>query len=82
MYAGARDSLTRRISNPLFSQMASETGASSNSLQPFGHTIGRFRFTDKRIRAGRKCGLLTGVQMADKDNDQRGRTGSAEFIQC
>ena len=82
MYAGARGSIVRRISSLSFSQVASSsTNARGNRPQAFGHTLGRFTFTDKRIGARREGGLLTGVQMADENNDQRSRTGLAEFIQ-
>ena len=59
----------------------SSTNARGNGSQAFGHTLRRLTLTDKCIRAGGKCGLLTGIQMADEDNDQRGRAGLAEFIQ-
>jgi hypothetical protein len=74
--------LVRRISILSFSQVASSSpNARGNGTQAFGHTLGRLTFTDKRIGASREGGLLTGVQMADEDNDQRGRTGRPEFIQ-
>jgi hypothetical protein len=60
----------RRIAILLFSQVASSsTNALGNGPQAFGHTFGRFTFADKRIGAGRKSGLLTGVQMADENDD-------------
>src|SRR5512135_3300338 len=62
-------------SSLLLSQVASSrTNARGNRPQALRHTLGRFPFTDKRIRARREGGLLTGVQMADKNNDQRSRT--------
>jgi hypothetical protein len=60
---------------------SSRTNARGNGPQAFGHTLGHFTFTNKCIGAGRESGLLTGVQMADEDNDQRGRAGPSEFIQ-
>src|ERR1051325_1803094 len=73
---------SRRISSLLFSQVASSrTDSRGNRPQAFSHTLRRITFTNKRVSAGRECSLLTGVQMADKNNDQRNRTGSAEFIQ-
>jgi hypothetical protein len=46
----------------LISQMvSSKTNARGNRPQAFGHTLGQFTFTDKRIRARGKGGLLTGV---------------------
>lgn len=55
-----------------FSQLASSTAkASGNGAQAFGHTFGRLAFIDKRICASRKRGLLTGVQLANENNDQR-----------
>ncbi len=66
----------------LISQLASfDRNARGDNPQAVGHTLRRFTFTDKRIGTGRECGLLTGVQMADEDNDQRGRAGFSEFSQ-
>src|ERR1051325_2811711 len=73
---------SRRISSLLFSQVtSSRTTSRGNRPQAFSHALRRFTFTNKRVSAGRECSLLTGVQMAHKNNDQRNRTGSAEFIQ-
>ena len=44
------------------------------------HALGRLDLTDKRIGAGGDRSLLTGVQMADQDNDRRGRASIAEFV--
>ncbi len=49
--------------------------------QVFGHTLRDFTFADNQISAGRQRSLLTGVQKADEDYDQRGRAGLAEFCQ-
>ena len=40
-----------------------QLNARGNGTQALGYTLGRLTFTDKRIGAGRECGLLTGVQM-------------------
>ena len=52
----------------------------SDSPQMFGHTLRSLTFADKCIGAGGECGLLTGVQVADEDNDQHGRAGIPEFF--
>lgn len=54
--------------------------ARSYGTQAFGHTIRRLCFTDKRIDAGGEYNLLTGVQMADNNNDQRCRASLSEFL--
>ena len=52
IYAGARGSISRRISSLYFSQVASSsTNARGHRPQAFGHALGRFTFTDKCIRA-------------------------------
>ena len=62
--------------------MAGETAAGAVKERTlFGHPIGHFTFTDKRVGASGESGLLTGVQMADKDNDQCLRASLAEFAQ-
>ena len=81
IYAGARDSILRRISSHLFSHVAAlKINACRNRAQAFGHPFGRFPFTDKRVRTRRDGSLLTSIQMADKNNDQRGRADEAEFL--
>src|SRR5512140_2828583 len=54
----------------------------SGVLQAFGHTFRGLSLTDKCIRPGGECGLLTGVQMTDEDDDQRRRAGLSELAQC
>jgi len=49
-------------------------------LQAFSHTLRRLIFTDKRIGAIGEWGILTGVQMADEDYDQRSRAGHSELF--
>src|SRR5690348_8372911 len=72
----------RRILGLAFRQVASSrTNARGGNAQTFGHSLGRFTFTDKRICARGKGSLLTGVQVADENNDQRGWAGAAELIQ-
>jgi len=46
----------------------------------FGHTLRRLGFADKGIGPGGERGLVTGIHMADKDNDERGRAGVSEFF--
>jgi len=71
----------RRISSRLFSQAASSRpNACGSKPQTFGHTLRGFTFTDKRIRARGEGSLPAGVQMADKNYDQRSRTGFAECL--
>jgi hypothetical protein len=48
--------------------------------QTFGHTLRGLPFTDKCIGASGECGLLTGVQVADEDDDQRDRAYSSKFF--
>jgi hypothetical protein len=63
------------------SQVASIKGnACGDGSQAFGHTLRRLIFADERVGAGGECGLLTGVQMADEDDDQRGRAGFPKFF--
>ena len=48
--------------------------------QAFRHALRRLAFADKGIGPGGERGLVTGIHMADKDNDQRGRAGLSEFF--
>jgi len=73
----------RAIKDYLFDQpivASNNWKARGNDTQAFCHTLWRLALTDKCIRAGGECGLLTGVQMADEDNDQRGRAGLSESV--
>jgi hypothetical protein len=80
--AGAQDSDGAPVLKTLISQVASSsTNAGGNGTQSFGHAFRRLTFTDKRIGASGQGGLMTGVQMADEDNDQRSRAGRSKFVQ-
>ena len=54
--------------------------ARSDGSQVFGHTLRRLAYADKGIGPGGERGLVTGIHMADKDNDERGRAGVSEFF--
>jgi hypothetical protein len=60
---------------------SSNTDACGHGTQALGHALGRFTLADKCIRTRRERSLLTGIQMADQDDNQRGGAGSPEFIQ-
>src|SRR5436190_1757337 len=76
---GTSGALNTNIS---FSQLASSNpNTRGHSAQTLRHTFRHFTFTNKCVGAGRKCGLLTGVQMADEYNDQSRRASSSEFLQ-
>jgi hypothetical protein len=71
----------RRISSLSFSQVALfSTNARGREVQTFRPALRRLTFTDKRIGVSGEDGLLTGSQMADEDNDQRGRAGLSKFF--
>jgi len=61
--------------------MSSRTNALGRGSQAFHHTVGCLTFADKGIGPGGERRLLTGIQMADEDNDDRGRAGHAQFGQ-
>jgi hypothetical protein len=63
------------------SQVASYSpNACGNSSQTFGQALGHLTFTDKRIGPSGECSLMTGVQMADENYDQRSRAGFSELF--
>src|SRR5512140_3049037 len=75
IYAGARDSFGAPDFKYLISQMASSSADTCRcQAQMFCDAPGRLTFTDKCIGADRERGLLTGVQVTDEDNNQRGGT--------
>src|SRR5512135_3102276 len=61
----------------LIPSRSSRPNVGGDRSQTFRHPLGRFTFADERIGTGGDGRLLTGIHMADENNDQSSRTGPA-----
>jgi hypothetical protein len=57
------------------------TNVFSRRPQACGYPVRHLAFTDKGVGSGGESCLLAGVQLADKDDDDGGRTGCPQLIQ-